>query len=197
MSLQQFKGIDCNKQYYINNTKGLFVVENGIIIKEVKNKDLDKMLGIKRGNIQTSIVSYDLESVYDKDEVGLLKSYSNAYTRDFKEKRNCCFKMGKECVGHMLDCLLKNVKDTKYCLLGYNSSKFDNIFLLPELLKKDKLCNVFYQKNSVLNINWKGGTVHDICRFTQCSLEKACDDFKTKFRKVEDFEHFLVQDHYN
>lgn len=54
--------------------------------------------------------------------------------------------MGDNCVKVMLDDIIKKSDDSVVCLLGYNSSRFDNIFLIPELLKLDMLDDVFFQK---------------------------------------------------
>jgi hypothetical protein len=185
-----------------------------------EEKDKDEVYMTKRNVIQTrntadgidmklpkitpTIVSFDVETIYDENYVGLLRPYSISWTIDGEGH----FYMGWDCVEHMLNTLTKEqtpeidaitpCSEKIYALVGYNSSRFDNIFLLPAMLKMDLLTNVFYQKSSLLNIKWGGRhTVHDICRYTLCPLKRACIDFKTKFAKIDGFKFEHIQQHFN
>src|SRR5690606_9564164 len=83
-------------------------------------------------------------------------------------------------------------------LIGYNSSRFDNYFLIPELAKRDLLDDIFYQGNSLLNIKWGGRhNTFDVCRYTTGKLGNVAKNFKCKFEKVGGFNHDDVQKHYN
>lgn len=186
-------------QFYHDRTKQIIHVLNGEIVakyrRQAQNERLKAAaLGGKTETFTTEIVTFDVETRYDDAYIGLLRPYSIAWT--FKKRGY--FYMGDDCVERMLTDVLADSANCLICLLGYNSSRFDNLLLLPVLLKLDMLTDVFYQKNSVLNIRWGGRhTVHDICRFTLSSLDRACAEFRTLFRKVGGFKHEDIQRHYN
>ncbi len=162
-------------------------------VKHERSKVL-KNCNQKWKDVTTTMVTFDVETIYDEKEHGLLKLYSISWVYE----NDAYFCMGSNCVSEFIDFLISKQENKKFCLLGYNSSRFDNIFLIPELLKRDLLDNVFYQNNSVLNIKWGGRhTVHDICRFANCSLATACESYKTKHRKVGGFSHAEVQRYFN
>lgn len=205
-------------KFYVDANKNYYHVIGDRIVDHMKKgemmEDVYKRANYLNDIYTTEIVSFDLETVFDADSEYLLKPYSISFqTQDYDYHQCKCdrkcereheilkkahFYMGEDCVDKMLDYLIAHQKNRKYCLLGYNSSRFDNIILLPALRRKDLLDDVFYQKNSVLNVKWGGRhTVHDICRFTISSLASACENFKTTYRKVGDFEHESIQHYYN
>lgn len=196
-----YKGIKEGK-FYFDHTKRFIHVVDDKIVNEVKRQEVTEHMS--KSNIGTHIkpytrkvVTFDVETRYDEAYIGLMRPYSISWAVDGVGN----FYMGDDCVEVMLRELLKDSANVLYCLLGYNSSRFDNIFLLPTMLKMDTLGDVFYQKNSILNISWGGRagrhTVHDICRFTQSSLDRACREFKTFFQKIGGFNHEEIQSHYN
>jgi DNA polymerase family B len=147
-------------------------------------------------NITRKVITFDFEATYDDSKLELFVPYSINFNIDNK----AYFYQGNDCVKVFFDYLMKEFNQNYLCLLGYNSSRFDNYFLIPQLIKLDLLNNIFFQNNSILNIKWGVGgchTVHDICRFTNCKLETACKDFDTKYRKIGDFDHFTIQKYYN
>lgn len=173
--------------YYIErNRKRIFKESNGDF-KEIDYKKIKQRFTKKE---ELVIVTYDIETTYDKNSFMEIKPYSinwHINDRDY-------FYFGEDCIEVFINCLYKNSNGRKYALLGFNSSRFDNLFLIPILIEKDLLNSVFYQKSSALNITWGGRhTVHDICRFAGVSLLAACENFKTKFKKMEGFDHFEIQ----
>jgi len=182
--------IDSNKKFYhALPDKPLKIMTRAKMMAKLEECKI-----IQKDPPSYEIVTYDLETIYDDKYIGLLKPYSISWTY----QHHGYFYMGDDCLERFINFLTERSSDTIFCLLGYNSSRFDNIFLIPVLIKLDLLSSVFYQKNSVLNLKWGGRhTVHDICRFTSTSLEVACNEFRTKFKKVEKFTHAIVQSHFN
>ena len=149
------------------------------------------------------VISYDVETYFDDKATGVLKVYSISWTcggcvsEDLAKNTYVNFASGEGCLDKFIEYLLEIRKNRLITLLGYNSSRFDNIFLIPMLIKNDLLDDVFFQGNAVLNIKWGGRhNTHDICRFTQSTLERACTEFKTKYKKVGDFNHHDIQAHF-
>lgn len=179
-----------------------------------------KMVKVERNTIldnahlmkpyQQNVVSYDMETIFDQGSQ--LQPYSISWSKDAAKPSDeeiddsksdtlhqmCYFKFGDNCVSEFLKQLKKTDNNQLYCLLGYNSSRFDNLFLIPEMIKMDMLDDVFYQKNSALNIKWRGRhTSFDLCRYTMSKLSEACEAFKTTYKKMAGFDHNVIQAHYN
>lgn len=169
-------------------------IRNKTKVKKVKRQQLNKNMKENEEKCTTEIVTYDIETRYDESSLQLLKPYSISWSY----KNMCYFYFGDDCVEKFLIFLCERQENVKFCLLGFNSSRFDNLFLIPELLNMDLLNNVFYQGSSILNIQWGNRhTVHDINRFTTCRLKDACENFQTKFIKVGDFDHTDIQIYVN
>src|ERR1700744_373403 len=193
----KFTGIKSG-QFYLDHTKKLLrVVDDKIVEERRRQQIVDRLKSdtiVNEIGFTTRVVTFDIETRYDESYVGLLRPYSISWTY----ANNGYFYFGDDCVEKMLSFLMERAENTLFCLLGYNSSRFDNIFLLPAMLRMDILTDVFYQKNSVLNIRWGGRhVVHDICRFTMSSLERAGREFKTLFQKIGGFNHESIQSHFN
>lgn len=191
-----YEGVKPGKYYFDSKLQMIHVyvdANNQTRVKTIKRREVQRHTN-KKQEFTTEVVTFDIETRYDENHNNLLRPYSISWTyRNF-----VYFYFGDDCVKQFFNFLTDRQANTKYCLLGYNSSRFDNIFLVPELLDLDLLNNVFYQSNSILNIKWGGRhTVHDICRFSNCSLKNACDQFQTKYRKVGDFNHNDIQRHFN
>jgi hypothetical protein len=200
-----------DRPVYEDNPKNLYYEKDNKLVK-VSRAKVAESAKLNMGKFEQRVVVYDLETVFSNLDNAKLRPYSNAWCYkhggiDAEERIAddsqagayiVSMNFGDECLGDFFDKLLKDQKDKMYCLAGYNSSRFDNIFTIPELLRRDALTDVFYQNNSVLNIKWGGRhTTFDICRFTMAPLKKACQDFATKFRKMGDFDHVEIQRHFN
>lgn len=181
---------------------------------EDKLQSIKRQVVVSNGKLRSeafeqTVVVYDLETVFSSVDDGKLHAYSNSWVHCITEGKDygnglkrpakyaVSFLFGDNCIGDFIDTLVSEQKDQMYCLAGYNSSRFDNIFLVPELLKRDLLDDVFYQGNSLLNVKWGGRhNTFDICRYTMAPLKKACADFGTKYKKMGDFDHVEIQKHY-
>lgn len=85
-----------------------------------------------------------------------------------------------------------------FILNAYNGSKFDHWFLLRSLEKYDLLDRIFMNGNQILNIKFGGrhGSF-DLCKLVNKSLKDACESFKTFNKKVEGFDHNIIQEYFN
>ena len=84
-------------------------------------------------------------------------------------------------------------------LVGYNSSRFDNFFLINELMGRDMLNGCKLVNGSILKLKFGGRhEVFDLCRYLACPLAVACDQFKPVYRKQGDLvSHVAIQTAYN
>lgn len=94
----------------------------------------------------------------------------------------------------------------KVCLVGFNSSKFDNFILMKYLSNKGIIGNrnLFFSGNSLLRLFWAKGrdgggstsySTWDLRRFVLGSLKYNAEAFKCKFDKKE-FDHMETQREY-
>lgn len=185
-------------EFYISTKYELLHVINNKIIKKVKRQYIQDELanfGLKKKTgYKTVICKFDFETIYDEMSSGLLRPYTINWEFEGISYQH----FGDDCVDVFIDFLYLNRDSRLICLEGYNNSRFDNFFLVNGLIKRDLLTDIFYQKNSILNIKWGGRhVVHDICRFTMSSLDKACNDFNCTYKKIGDFSHSIIQNHYN
>ena len=167
----------------------------------------EKEKAVRVKAFKTKIIVYDFETVFNIDELSALHTYSISWIIKSEDKKcgpiadRGAFVLGatQEIVCQkFVDMLVEEQNDSLICLTGYNSSRFDNFFLIPELMKRDLLDDIMYQGNSILNIKWGGRHCSfDICRYTTGPLERVSTNFKCKFLKVSGFDHDVIQKHFN
>lgn len=169
----------------------------------VKPTDIHRRATKEQPALNRKVV-YDLETIYDPTD-GELKPYSISYSLLYGEDVKIYFDLadpknkGKDRVTRkFLEHIDDVTKDEKALLIGYNSSRFDNLLILPDIIAMDKLDDVFYQDNSILNIKWGGRhQTFDIYRYTALSLKDVCTQMMTKLKKKDGlFDHADVQNHY-
>lgn len=143
---------------------------------------------IEKKKVSFTVCFFDFETIYN-DEFCLVP-YSVVYK----------IKGGEPVFYKGFDCLKKFMKDIMTCkkrlvLIGYNSSRFDNFFIAQYCFEMDilKKNSVFYVQNSILQLNFGGHKVFDLCRILMCSLKNGCDSFKTKHKKIDGFSHEKMQ----
>lgn len=202
--VEPYRGV-VDAEFYLdedNNLLRLGNTDKAIKRRVVKGKLNKRVYG--EGPAYTK-VTYDLETIYDPADKQL-KSYSISYATS---PNDVYFRLSEPLTGvsitrSFIEHLKKNEYKKKYVLNGYNSSRFDNLFILPDMLAlgclDDDKASVFYQKNSILNMQWgwKGQhTVFDVCRYTTSSLEETCAAMRTSMKKIGDgISHVEVQRHY-
>ncbi len=150
----------------------------------VNRLKLAKRAGVSNDGKDANIV-FDLETVYDPVTEKLMP-----YSISFLDGSDIGFKLSeptdntRKPTRMFLEHLCDRQAERKYTLIGYNSSRFDNQFLIKDMMDMDILQSVFYQNGSILNIKWGGRhTVHDICRYTALSLDDCCEAMKTTYKK--------------
>lgn len=179
--------------------------KNGDIHKIVKNEltqSYDRALVQKRtarlggseksnkevfGN--TYILTFDFETIFDPESKGLLLPYSVSWSirRDDEKSGRVFFYYGWDCVKVLVDWITQNQDGKKFVLLGYNSSRFDNFFLITELMARDILGDCKLVNGSILKMTFSGRhQVFDLCRYLACPLSIACQQFKPLYCKDGD-----------
>ena len=147
------------------------------------------------------IVTFDFETVFDPSDAGMLVPYSVSWSVRDNEAigGRAFFYYGWDCVKVFVDWLVGNQKKSKFVLVGYNSSRFDNFFLINELMGRDLLSGCKLVNGSILKMKFAGRhEVFDLCRYLACPLAMACDQFKPVYRKQGDLvSHVAVQEQYN
>ena len=102
--------------------------------------------------------------------------------------------LGLDCIDRFLQFLLQETPEhTFYNIFAHNGSKFDFFFII-EAIMKDPLYNTHYNakqsifKGSRIITFWfRGHKFIDTMNFVAGSLEKLCDDFKVKNKKIKEF----------
>lgn len=155
----------------------------------------------KETGYNTIFISFDIETIFNAHEDGLLTPYSISWVKtNNKNEYYTGFIYGDNVCDKFINILYDEYqKNNKIVLMGYNNSNFDNYYIVKSLAKKhDFINNIFYCKNSILNIKFGGRhETFDLCRFTLCSLKKCCENYKTTLSKKGDFNHIEIQDYYN
>jgi len=189
---------DC---HYLRITKHRFEV-----------KDDDEKKKYKKEKKKTRYLFYDLETIFDKKDVKLLKPYSCSWFIHYPEeefdylkneklyfKDRCKFSVGKNCMSKMMGLIMNPPPGYKYKIIGFNNSRFDNFFLASKAEEYEALGKngFFYANNSILNMYIGSSDTFDLCRFVACSLKDACKNFQTNPSKMEGYSHLIPQKHFD
>ena len=161
--------------------------------KKITKKEEKKK--VEEKNTKVKYLFWDIETVFDhtKDFTSI------TYAVTWKTGNKLYFEKGYDSLDKFYDFLCGNIdkedgKKICYKIIGFNSSRFDNFPLCHILEKNNKLSEVFYVNNSILEIyNSLGHTVFDLARYLPGSLKKNCDNFKIKNKKVDGFDHNIPQ----
>ncbi len=150
---------------------------------------------------------YDLETLFNRHSANFLFTNTCSwFTADnpfefIKSKddmKNAHFEIGDKCVKKLLDFIKRCPADTKYKIIGFNNSKFDNFFLASEAAKDESLKDIFYVNNSILDMKIGRHSTFDVRRFLppNLSLKEACKAFGCEYQKIDGFSHEEVQKAY-
>lgn len=199
-----FKGVSVEK-YYVDRQANIYkLVDNPVGGKMAKlvQKRVAKSGEKKVVKAQAvSIITFDFETVFDAADAGLLVPYSVSWSVrvDNAISGKAFFYYGRDCVRVFVDWMMENQAGRKFVLVGYNSSRFDNFFLINELMRRDVLQGCKLVNGSILKMTFSGRhQVFDLCRYLACPLALACDQFKPVYRKKGDLvSHVEVQQAYN
>lgn len=87
--------------------------------------------------------------------------------------------------------------DVRYTLVSFNGMRFDNFILAKGLLNREKLTDVFACESGLRDVRMGRHATLDLANIiTAMSLKGACDGFKTSPKKVDGFNHMLIQKEY-
>ena len=195
--------------YYITG-KHLQIKECAKLQTKLKKLEKSKLQNEKnkaKQDIKRYLVAFDIETIFDKNDLNFLKCYSISwfvweedkpfhYLEDLHTKEPYCFyARGEGCMDKFLSFLLKQPKDVIYKPIGFNNSRFDNFVLCDYALNQNLVRDLFYVNGSILKCEIGGGSgVWDISRFLTGSLDKCCKSFGTNPKKQPDLiSHYEIQ----
>lgn len=160
------------------------------------------------------IVVFDFETVFDYSTFAApARAYSVAWTvfdinsppenfDDYRNSENTRMVKGEklgDCAKIFFDFIREAPADTKYTLVGFNSSRFDNFILLEQGMNKECVNNIVWVNNSIHQFMLCGR--HDCVDIAKLipgqSLDSACKAFCTVPRKLEGFSHRAPQEAFN
>lgn len=179
-------------------------------LKKLEKSKLNEIAQIKQSEVKRYLVAFDIETIFDKNDLNFLKCYSVSwfiweedkpfhYLEDIHTKEPYCFyARGEHCMEKFLNFLIKQPKNVIYKPIGFNNSRFDNFVLCDYALSQNLVRDLFYVNGSILKCEIGGGSgVWDISRFLTGSLDKCCKSFGTNPKKQPDLiSHYEIQVYY-
>ncbi|KXN68544.1 hypothetical protein CONCODRAFT_166422 [Conidiobolus coronatus NRRL 28638] len=144
--------------------------------------------------LTTDFMFYDLETTYNP-ETSILEPYAWSIIRCNQngviKEQYTTVDMRENIVSRIIK---MSRKTRKTCLIGFNNSKFDNFFLMEQIVRSNlDPYDVVIAGNSILSFRFLNFTVRDLCRMLNTSLDKACKSFGCKLPKLS-FDHNYVQE---
>ncbi len=187
-----------------NGIIALLLIRNHFYYIEDRKKIINESEKKPNKAYHDIIVSIDFETIYDNEENNRLRPYSCSIfpwdpKEEFKYDPNRHipkFIYGFDTMTQLFDLIKECGSDERFIFLTFNGSKFDNYFLVEEAAKREILSDVRFTDGKVSSFIIDGKhTMLDIRRFLapDCSLDKACKDYKTTPMKVEGFDHKIPQ----
>lgn len=129
-------------------------------------------------NSEKDAICYDIETFPSND--GIHKPYAVGWME--LNDGTYHVRWGTDCIAKFMDWVIEKgacPKGKKRILFGYNSSGFDNSFILSELMQRGQEPKFTMQDGAIIKINTKYFKVFDLYKFLPgCSLKKACADFR-------------------
>ena len=157
------------------------------------------------------VLCYDLETVFQAD-TGILVPYACAWIVFDPDKPPANFdseevraqlnieitdKPGKvNPIEALLDFIEQAPLDEQYVIQAYNGARFDHMMLAREATRRGQFKRLIWFGGAIYGGAIGRHTFHDLCRFTACSLAKACKDFKTSPAKIAGFAHEIPQEEF-
>lgn len=185
------------------------LLKDGHYTKILKDKIINKKK-LKKKKKKELYFFYDLETIFDRNDISFLKPYSASWFVHDPEKEfvydeskhfiQCKFSKGENCMDDLMKAISSCPRGYVYKICGFNSSRFDNFFLANIASKNCMLDkhNFMYVNNSILSMGiCNGNKVFDLCRFVASSLKNACESFKTNPKKMEGYSHTIPQQHFD
>lgn len=137
---------------------------------------------------------YDYETIVRIVDGDFLEPYSVAcvagvidpQTKLFVEEKRYTHLGTEGCTELFIDWLIQEADpDKDNLLIGYNSSRFDNLFFIEGLLKKNLINSnsLFLSGNSILGLKFDTFRCIDLCRILCTPLKTACEEMKMEVSK--------------
>ena len=198
----RYNGIKGDRKFYMDNKFNVLSImkdkelfEKDSKMKKIVRDGVARLCHLKTDTYTIEIVSFDFETIYD--DKGKLKSYSITWTLD-GEAIFILSDMPEECENQFIKYLLDVSQTRMFVLVGFNNGNFDNRFIIKPLMKADKLDDIFFNNNCMHNVKFSGRhCTFDLAKYCPMSLAKACKEYKIEFAKKGDFDHNVIQKHYN
>lgn len=163
------------KYYNLQVKKKRNIVISKLDIKEKKN-------GHNKIDYENNLIFYDLETFQEIDKH---VPYACGW---YNKKYNVVY--GQNCCETFIDELL--TLDNKI-ICGFNSSGFDNYFMINYLIDRHiKIDNLVLSNGKIMMLEFNNNKFFDLYLFVNCSLAKACNDFKIVNAKSH-FDHKLIK----
>lgn len=152
---------------------------------------------------KTKLLFFDFETVWDPKCNSKVIPYSVAWFVCSMNEKDRDFTNDEVNISYGLDTcqyeLLKFIRsaqdNTKYLLVSFNGSRFDNFILANAAANRDCLTNIFWTTGCIRGMEIGRHSSLDIAKLNPgMSLDKSCNDFKTTPKKVVGFSHLVVQD---
>jgi hypothetical protein len=169
-----------------------------IDIKEHEEENINKGLITyteKKTILDPQILTYDFETISDP-ETGKTTPYAlgifngKKYTEIYKRK------IDSNIINDFITYI--NTIKTDSIFYGHNAGKFDMLILVETLLKNFEINKYLDSNGRIINLNFRNKndvsiSFRDSYNFIVCSLNKACADFKTTIKKLNDsVKHDLI-----
>ena len=139
--------------------------------------------------MNSKIIAYDMETVCD--EPYMFQTYCPELgSKVIQTLQPGCTEFNHEVVNH-----LKYLEQQGYSCIGYNSSRYDDHFLL-RIFNSTEHCNVTKGKGfSILNFSYKRMHFYDVCKFLNMTLKQACTIMEVELGKLDN-DHKKIKDQY-
>jgi len=197
-----------------NIENGDYISDIKLKLKKIKQSDCVNLCGKFKPNKGFTYVNYDIEAVLKENGDSLC--YSVAYLiMDYKEIESCIINneddvnlFKKRCKYldlTMTDNPLKDFIDEileiegSVLLVGFNSARYDNIFLFNTCIEEGLKMNPFYFSGNLFDLKIEKKSdikCFDLFRFVNSSLKEGCINYDTLPKKVDGFCHKIPQNEY-
>ena len=154
---------------------------------------------------KTKLLFFDFETIWNPTKQSKIEPYSVAWyvcdsdeaDKDFNlDMDRVSVAYGDKCHYELVD-FIRRAQETKYLLISFNGSRFDNFILASAASGRECLSDIFWSDGCIRSLRMFQHQTLDIAKLNPgMSLKKSCDDFKTTPKKIDGFDHTVVQTEY-
>jgi len=151
---------------------------------------------------RTMVLVYDFETVWDPNKHGEIMPYSVGWygfdpahpPADFAAcQTEVSLSYGENCAEALVNHILAAPPHIKYLLVSFNGTNFDHYLLAKTACKLEVLRDAFFAKSGLLNVRIGRHSCFDLAKYCLGSLKRCCESFQTNPKKMDGFDHNLVQ----